>query len=115
VKGTALREEAGKRLAEACTDLNWLEEHARREGYYEFLEQVREMHAYTVLLGAAASAQHIERIERWLDRESYLLASDLWWPQQLPGLFYQQFFNRAVETGAPPANQPPPSCWVKQT
>ena len=114
-KGKTLLEEATKWLVSACTNLNWLEQHARRDGYYECLKQVRAMHSYTRLLGAASQAEQIERVERWLDRESYLLADQHWWPTLLPGLFYQQIANRAVETGQqlPPSDTP--ACWLRQT
>ena len=113
-QGRTVRSEAGQRLLAAFSDLAWLEQRARRIGYHTCLEQVRAARDYAMLLDSQ-HADRLTRLERWLDRESYLLADERWWPGKLPGLFYQQFFNRAVEAGEPlisSLGQPP--CWLKQ-
>jgi hypothetical protein len=114
-QGRALREEAARRLAEACNNLSWLEQRAWREGYWECLEQVRAMRDYAGWLEARSQAQQLGRVERWLDRESYLLADQQWWPLRLPALFYQQLYNRAVEVGHPLPATEAPACWLRQT
>ena len=58
-------------------------------------------------------ADQLSHLERWLNRESYLLADERWWPKK-SGLFYQQFFNQGVETGAPLSSQKWPPRWLKQ-
>ena len=65
-------------------------------------------------LGAEVAAS-IRQIERRLDRESYLLADVAWWSSRVPGLFYQQLFNRTVEEGKVPRVEDAPVSWVRQT
>jgi WD40 repeat protein len=62
----------------------------------------------------APHANQLARLERTMDRESYLLADKRWWPETLPALFYQQFFNQAVEIGKPFPGQKSPACWIHQ-
>ena len=112
-QGAALLAEARQRLVRVC-DLAWLEQHARREGYWELLSQIQAMRAYLDLLAEKAEATPLHLLERWLDQESYLLADSAWWPDRLPGLFYQQLFNRAIEAGQPFEEEHPPICWFRQ-
>jgi len=112
-QGRTVRTEAGQRLVAAFSDLALLEQRARRIGYRTCLEQLRAARDYAMLLDPQ-HADRLNRLERWLDRESYLLADERWWPGKLPGLFYQQFFNRAVEAGEPIKSLEPPPCWLKQ-
>ena len=69
-------------------------------GYWECLEQVRTVHMYAKLL-EIDQVKYIERVEHWLDRESFLLGNEQWWPKVIPGLFHQQLFNRSVEEECP--------------
>lgn len=94
-----LREEAAKQLLNRCTDLHWLDGRARNAGYWACLNDIRAMRAYLESLGIQIRSTPIESIERWLSRESYLLANEQWWPDTLPGLFHQQLFNLSVEEG----------------
>ncbi len=113
-QGRVLRAEAGQRLVTAFRDLALLEQRARRVGYWGCLEQVRAARDYALLL-YLWPADRLNRLEYLLDRESHLLADERWWPRQIPGLFYQQLFNRAVETGESLAGQDvPPPRWIKQ-
>src|SRR5260370_7037533 len=112
-QGQLLRAEAGSQLIDAFTDLTLLEQRARRTNYRDCLEQLRAARDFALRLFPWPDDQ-LSRLERWLDRESYLLADERWWPKQLPGLFYQQFFNRGVETGEPLRSQELPPCWLKQ-
>jgi len=98
-KGQVLLHEAAERLTSEFTHLNKLEQRALRGGYSTCLEQVRTVYKYVELLGTTTQAEQVSRIERWLGRESYLLGSARWWPHQLPGLFYQQLYNHALEEG----------------
>jgi hypothetical protein len=43
----------------------------------------------------------LARIERWLDRESYLFRNEQCWPKTVPGFFYQQLYNQSVEEEHP--------------
>src|SRR5205807_5195245 len=95
-RGSALRERAGQRLVEAGTDLNWLEEQARKEGYRTCLERLREMLAYAKLLKMDTPLEPLRRIERLLDQESYVFADEQWWPKRVPNLFHQHLSNHAL-------------------
>jgi WD40 repeat protein len=112
-KGKALLEEAGERLITEFSDLVKLEQRTLREGYWGCLEQVRMASAYAELLGRGQEKQ-LGWIERWLDRESYLLAVDQLWPAKIPGLFYQQLHNRAVEENKPIVGEKAPARWLCQ-
>src|SRR5439155_20457030 len=98
--GKSLLEEAGERLQAELTDLNKLEVRAEQESYWGCLEQIRAAREYAEQLGTH-HAELLGRIEHWLDRESYLLANGQWWPDTIPGLFYQQLFNRSIEEEQP--------------
>ncbi len=112
--GETLLKEAGEQLTSEFEDLNKLERRARRAGYWGCLEQVRSAREYAELL-LTEKAERLEQVERWLDRESYVLADGRWWPQVLPGLFYQQLSNRALEVGTPLPAGEVPACWLRQT
>lgn len=112
--GEILLNEAGARLAAEFTDLYRLEDRARREGYWRCLEQTRDAYAYASLLGGTHHAEQLRRIERWLDREGYLLGDKGLWPKRVPGLFYQQLFNRSVEEGYPILARKAPRQWLRQ-
>lgn len=109
----ALLEGAGERLGREFTDLERLEQRIQREGYWGCLEQVRKVRDYIALL-RMGQREHLERIERWLDRESYLFTGGQSWLEVLPGLFYQQLFNRAVEEGYPFSVERTPERWLRQ-
>ena len=114
-EGKSFLEKAGKRLADTCTDLMWLEERARSQGYRECLEHIRLVGAYLEWLGEITQAEVVKRVERWMDRESYLLADPRWWPEVFPELFYQQLTNRSLEAGQPVLMRNAPSRWIRQT
>ncbi len=114
-RGTALLQEAGERLVAECTNLKRLEQRALRLGYWQCLEQVRAIREYVTLLNRPGQAEQIGRIERWLDRESYLLGDEQWWPERLPGLFHQQIINCSVEEEYPlPASKASSVPWLQQ-
>jgi WD40 repeat protein len=114
-EGSMLCEEAAQRLASVCTDLSWLEQRVRKKGYWTCLEQIRAMLEAVERLDSAECVERIRQVERCLDRESYLLATQQWWSEKLPGLFYQQLYNRALEAGHPFPPAPAPRYWLKQT
>jgi WD40 repeat protein len=109
-----LIQDAGERMAaELADDLGKLEARARAVGYWGCLEQVRTALAYADLLETERRT-HLARIERWLDRESIVLCQPTLWPEYLPGLFYQQLANRAVEEQQPGSTGERPERWVHQ-
>ncbi|MFL5625950.1 MAG: caspase family protein, partial [Ktedonobacteraceae bacterium] len=112
-RGKILLEEAGARLVTELTDLNKLEQRALHMTYWRCLEQVQVAHKYAVLLGTSHIEQ-LAQIEQWLDRESYLLGDEQWWPNRLPGLFYQQIYNRAVEEGQFLPEREVSWLWIRQ-
>ena len=112
-RGMSLATEATERLVEAFADLNALERRTQQEGYWSCLEQVRVARDYALLLHAD-QASALERIERWLDRESYLLADEAGWCQRLPGLLYQQLMNLAIEERVVLPTGEAPAQWIEQ-
>ena len=111
--GTRLATKAIKRLVDTFVDLNALERRAQEKGYWGCLEQVRAARDYALLLHADQAAPLV-RIERWLDRESYLLADEVGWRKRLPGLLYQQLANHAVEEGRALPTGEAPAKWIEQ-
>jgi WD40 repeat protein len=97
-KGKVLLEEAGARLVSEFENLNQLERRAQREGYWGCLKQVRTTRKYTEALGVD-NREWLVLLERWMDREGELPGNARLWPNLIPGLFYQQFYNRSVEEG----------------
>ncbi len=113
-QGAALLAEARQRLVRIC-ELDWLEQRARREGYWELLSQVQAMRVFLDLLAGKEETTLLHLLERWLDQESYLLTDGIWWPDRLPGLFYQQMFNRAIEASQALEKNNPPDRWLRLT
>lgn len=73
------------------------------------------------LFGQVVSADQEGRLahpERWLVRESHVLANKTFWPklwpERLPGLFYQQLAKRATEEGQPMLEGEVSIPWVRQ-
>jgi hypothetical protein len=112
-KGQTLLRDALERLIVEFTDLNKLEERILAVGYHDCLEQVRFALAFAELL-EADRAEPLRRIERWLNRESYVLGDGQWWPRIIPGLFYQQLYNRSIEENYPLAERELPARWLRQ-
>lgn len=112
-QGTRLATEAIERLAEACVDLNALERRTQEKGCWGCLGQVRAARDYTLLLHTYEAAPLV-RIERWLDRESYLLSDEAGWRERLPELLYQQLANHAVEEGVVLPTEEAPAQWLQQ-
>ena len=112
-KGTRLATAAIERLVETFVDLNALERRVQQKGYWGCLEQVRAARDYASLL-QANEATPLVRTERWLDRESYLLADEAGWCGRLPGLLYQQLANHAVEEGTGLSAGEAPAQWIEQ-
>jgi WD40 repeat protein len=111
----ALLKEAGRRLTAACTDLGVLERRARKDGYWRCIERVRAIREYAEQIGVKEASQQIESIEHCLRRESYLLADSPWWPDKISGLFYQQLYNRAIESEQMLWTGRGPKRWLRQT
>src|SRR6266849_8896566 len=111
-RGTRLATEAIACLVEAFVDLNALAWRMQQVGYWSCLEQVRAARDYVLLLDADQAAP-LARIQRWLDRESYLLAGEAGWGQRLPGLLYQQLSNHAVEEGVVLPSGEAPAQWIE--
>lgn len=109
----ALLAAAGEHLAHDFTDVNKLERRVLAEGYWKCLERVQEAVSYAQLLGIQ-QASVLVRIEYWLARDGSLLASDTVWSKILPGLFYQQLHNRALEEGYSLSGTAPDARWVRQ-
>ncbi len=112
-KGKAYLEAAAERLTSEFEDLHRLEQRAQRNDYWGCLEQVRAARDYVELL-TIDQAERLARIERWLDRESYLFRNKQWWPRTLPGLFFQQLYNRSVEEEHPLTVHEAPTQWLRQ-
>ena len=117
---TLLITEVVQRLTSIFQNLNNLENYAllREEysslnKYSECIERLQLINEYIKLLGAGQEAV-LSRIERWLARESYLLGNEALWPNTLPGLFYQQLFNRSVEEECSLFTGVPPVVWLRQ-
>src|SRR5436309_7429464 len=99
-----VQREAQERMLAAFTNLNALEQRALHNGCWTCLDQIRATRDYVRLLRAEEEQGFLEplqRMERWLDRESYLLTDAQLWPGTIPGLFFQQLYNRALEAGTP--------------
>jgi WD40 repeat protein len=112
-KDKHLVEQARARLEADFFHLYHLEQRARREGYWNCLEQVRAASAYAALLGSDSDG-HLALLVRWLERESHLLGDQTLWPKGILGLFFQQLFNQGVEENQPLHAGSPPSYWVRQ-
>jgi len=109
----ALLAEVGQHLIEEFTNANRLEARVRRrEGYWGCLGQVREARNFLQQLAMSQAASSLKQIEKWLDRESSELAHGTWWPERLPGLFYQRMYNRAFEENTAIAGTPP-APWLR--
>jgi Caspase domain/NB-ARC domain/WD domain, G-beta repeat len=99
-----LERDAQERILASFTDLNALEQRALHNGCWACLDQIRATRDYVGWLTEEKEERVLEplqRMERWLDRESYLLTDGRLWPGTIPGLFFQQLYNRSVEVGAP--------------
>ena len=108
-----LLQEASERLMAEFEDLNRLEQRILRESYWGCLEQVRAARNYLEQL-MSGQTKRLSRIERWLARESSLFSVSYWWPQLIPGLLYQQLYNRSTEEGHPPIMGKAPAQWLRQ-
>ena len=109
-----LLQEAGQHLVSEFTDINKLEKRALEKGYWQCLEQVQAAYQYVQILNAN-NIEQLERIERWLARDSSLLSTDKLWPENLPGLFYQQLHNHMIEAGEQVTSISQPKIWIRQT
>ncbi|MEI6046811.1 MAG: NB-ARC domain-containing protein, partial [Chloroflexota bacterium] len=112
-KGKLLLEEAGKCIATAFENVNGLETRAKREGYWNCLEQAREALEYIWLLDIPEAGERLKKIEHWLDRNAHILGASGLWPEQLPSLFYQQMYNWAVEEGWTLLEGATPKQWIR--
>ncbi len=106
---TAVQEQ----LAREFTDMNRLEQRVRDEGYWKCLERVQEVVTYTQQLGIK-QVDMLERVAYWLARDSSLLGTGGLWPDVLPGLFFQQLYNRSLEEGYRLPGMEPHTRWVRQ-
>jgi WD40 repeat protein len=104
--------DAGNKLATALEDLALLEIHARQD-YWTCLDQMRSAISYVDTLTGHSPAS-LSRLERYLDQESHVLASGGLWPDQLPGLFHQQFHNHAVEDAVSLKERAIDTPWLRQ-
>jgi WD40 repeat protein len=108
----SLKLEAENQLRSEFCDLNKLEYRVYSRGYWRCLEQIKAVREYTRLLSLDLEKQ-LEQIERWFVRESHLLG-DGKFRLSIPGLFYQQIFNRSVEEDHPLSMSNPPKRWLRQ-
>lgn len=102
-----------ERLTATFIDLNMLQQRTEQLGYLTCLEQVRAAREYASIL-QADNTSVLERIERWLDRESYLFTDEASRIRQLPDVFYQQLFNHTVEEGKALFTGKAPAHWLEQ-
>lgn len=113
-----IRERAGERLLAEIESLKHLEERALRYGYQTCLAQVIRAIDFAGYLEAKEVKQRLNQVRHWLAEEQTLLADSGLWPERLPALFYQQLYNRGVESGAPFAlvasAHPVQRLWLKQ-
>ncbi len=100
-------------LTNEFTNVNKLEQRVLAEGYWKCLERVQEVVNYAQKLDIK-QANLLERVEYWLARDSSLLGAGPLWPGVLPGLFYQQLHNRALEDGYQLSGTKPDARWVRQ-
>src|SRR5260370_17898609 len=80
-------------------------------GYWECLDMV---YAGCVLAKALQMDQELEHVERWMTREGSLLGNEQLWPRIIPGLFYQQLYNRSLENGHLLTGDTSPDRWLRQ-
>lgn len=112
--GAALRQEAAERVIAAFEDVQRLEQWVKAKSYWDCLAQIRVARAYVATLQPDAEKRLLS-IERHLDQETYFLATSGLWPEKIPGLFYQQMYNRMLEEEQP--LPPLPSAgtqWLRQ-
>lgn len=95
-----LLQAAGERVVSAFEDLLRLEMRARSIGYWNCLAQLRKARSYISAL-QPDMADRLTKVERRLDRETFFLGTSGLWPDQIPGLFYQQMYNRILEEDQP--------------
>jgi WD40 repeat protein len=111
-------ENAIKRLINNLTDINKLENRAIDLGYNKCLEHIQIALEYIQNLDVEQLDLQIDLLKsivRWMDRESYLLSEGSFWPQVLPGLFYQQLFNHSIEENSSPLTEKTASTiWFRQ-
>ncbi len=112
-QGKELLQEAGQRLNTEFTDIDKLEQRAFAVGYWRCLEQVQQAYQYAQILDAT-NIERLERIERWMSRDSSLLTTDGLWPERMPGLFYQLLYNHMLEVGYQPALLKQSKPWIRQ-
>ncbi len=112
-RGEKMLEEAARKIVIEFQDLNRLEQRAQHVGYWQCLEQIRAARVYLELLDSK-KAVYLKLLEHWMDLESHILGSVEWSPDILPGLFYQQLYNRAVEESQPFfESKKAPAQWIK--
>jgi WD40 repeat protein len=109
----ALLTAAQAHLTNEFTDIYKLEQRVLEEGYWRCLGRMQEVAIYAQQLGIK-QAYLLERVAYWLARDSSLLGAGPLWPEVLPGLFYQQLHNRALEDGCQLSGTEPDTRWVQQ-
>lgn len=112
-QGHILLESVDLQFSNAFTNINNLEQRALNKGYWQCLSDVQTALSYARLLGIEHLAL-LERLEYWLARESFLLGTSELWPKELPGLFYQQLYNHALEEGYTLQGAISGVCWLRQ-
>lgn len=113
-QGNKLLQEAGQHLVNEFTNINKLEQRAFAVGYWRCLEQVQQAYQYAQILDAN-NIETLERLEQWLARDSSLLGTDEFWPEKMPGLFYQLLHNHFIEAGYQvPATRKQAARWIRQ-
>lgn len=105
--------ETSERLRREFEDLHKLTLRVQNEGYWECMGQIQMVREYIEIL-TNNRCESLRKIEQWFARESYLLGDRKSWLETVPGLFYQQFFNRSVEEGYLLPFEEPPVRWLKQ-
>lgn len=113
VDGPTLRTTTAERVIAGFEDVCKLEQCVRERGFWDCLCQIRAARIYIASLQPGAE-ERLRRVERRLDQETYFLATSGLWPQQLPGLFYQQMYNHILEEGQPLPASPSASPWLRQ-
>lgn len=88
--------EAIARIIAAFGDVLRLQQRAIERSFWICLAQLRLARAYVASMQPDME-EHLRRIERCLDRETYFLGISGLWPERLPGLFYQQMYSHLLE------------------
>jgi WD40 repeat protein len=108
------RSQFAERVIAAFENVQRLEQCARSAGFWQCLAHLRVARAYVTTVQPDL-VERLHKIERRMDRETFLLATSGLWPDQIQGLFYQQMYNRILEEQQQlPLPPPQGTQWLRQ-